>query len=203
MPQPAFVTTLTPSPPGRHVANTHFITPQAKRMSELNTHPPTLRATLRDAVKVAHSRIAEPGTWLSGATRVAIAAETRSAAQCRLCRQRKDALSPSAVNGDHDSLGGLSPAMIDVVHRSVSDTARLTEKWLNDRLADGISEEEYVEIIGVVATQVGLDTLNHAIGAELVPLPVPQAGAPSRKTVQCNCFRICWNRHIAKSSRAK
>ena len=154
-------------------------------MSELTSHPLALRATLSDAVKVAHCRIAAPGTWLSGATRVAIAAETRHATQCRLCRQRKNALSPSAVDGEHDRYGDspceLSPTMVDVVHRLVTDTARLTEKWLSERLAGGISEEEYVEIIGVVATQVGLDTLNHALGVEPVPLPVPQAGAPSQK----------------------
>jgi alkylhydroperoxidase family enzyme len=154
-------------------------------MSEPTSHPLALRTPLSDAVKIAHSRIAAPGTWLSGATRVAIAAETRHATQCSLCRQRKDALSPSAIDGEHDSpgdsLGDLSPAMTDVVHRLVTDTGRLTEKWLSERLADGISEEEYVEIIGVVATQVGLDTLNHAIGAEPVALPVPQAGTPSRK----------------------
>ncbi|MFT5445739.1 MAG: hypothetical protein ACI9DC_000900 [Gammaproteobacteria bacterium] len=176
---------MTSAPADRHFANTHFVTLQAKRMSELTSHSLVMRAPLSNAVKVAHSRIAAPGTWLSGTTRVAIAAETRHATQCRLCQERKDALSPSALEGDHDRLGdslvGLSPAMIDVVHRLVTDTARLTEQWLNERLANGITEEEYVEIIGVVATQVGLDTLNRAIGAEPAPLPVPQAGAPSRK----------------------
>ena len=34
-----------------------------------------------------------PGTWLTGAERVAIASETRNAPNCTLCKQRKDALS--------------------------------------------------------------------------------------------------------------
>jgi hypothetical protein len=56
---------------------------------------------VRDDIVVAHrhawSRIARPGTWLDGATRVAVAAETRNAATCDLCRRRKQALSPYSV----------------------------------------------------------------------------------------------------------
>ncbi len=47
---------------------------------------------VRDDLVAAHrrawERLARPGTWWSGAERVAIAADVRSAAECALCRDR-------------------------------------------------------------------------------------------------------------------
>jgi len=152
-------------------------------MPEITTTspPPPLRPPLSAAIDVARARIGAPGTWLSGAMRVAVAAETRQAKRCGLCEARKQALSPYMVRGEHDDLGELPPAMIDVVHRLVTDTARLTQSWVQQKISEGLSEEEYAEIIGIVATQTGLDTLSHAIGAEPAPLPRAQAGEPDRQ----------------------
>ena len=56
---------------------------------------------VRDNLVLAHqdawARLAKPGTWWDGAMRVAIAAETRAAQDCALCRERKDALSVFAA----------------------------------------------------------------------------------------------------------
>jgi hypothetical protein len=51
-----------------------------------------IREDLAAAYRSAWAHIAGPGTWLTGAQRVAIAAETRSARDCALCRERKQAL---------------------------------------------------------------------------------------------------------------
>ncbi|MDD9925588.1 MAG: hypothetical protein OXR03_07150 [Rhodospirillaceae bacterium] len=58
---------------------------------------------VRDNLVLAHRdawmRLAKPGTWWDGATRVAIAAETRAASDCALCKARKEACHPTPCKG--------------------------------------------------------------------------------------------------------
>lgn len=56
-------------------------------------YPP--RQDLVDAQRLAWRRLSQPGAWLTGPRRVAVAAEVRQAANCDLCRRRKEALSPT------------------------------------------------------------------------------------------------------------
>lgn len=140
---------------------------------------------VRDDLVAAHRRawrsLAHPGTWLSGPERVAIMAETRHAAGCALCKQRKDALSPYAVSGEHDSLDELPQTIVEIIHRITSDPARLAKHWFDSVIDAGISDTDYVEIVGVVSRTVAIDTFTRGIGAEALPLPEPVAGEPSRK----------------------
>lgn len=139
---------------------------------------------VREDIVAAHNRawrrIARPGTWHSGEIRVRIAAETRNAKACRLCAARKEALSPYGVEGEHDCLGGLSDAAVEAVHRIATDPGRLTRKWYESLLADGLTAEQYVETVGVVCTTISVDTFAGAMGMEPLPLPVPVAGEPIR-----------------------
>lgn len=141
----------------------------------------SVREDLAAAHRRAWSRIAKPGTWWDGPRRLAIAAETRNAPGCALCRRRKDALSPNAIKGAHDSLGELPDAVVEVVHRIRTDPARLSEGWLKGVLDAGLTVEEYVETVGVVVNVVAIDTFAHGIGIEQIALPDPEGGAPSRK----------------------
>lgn len=142
--------------------------------------PFAVRPELADAHRATWGRIASPGTWLPAATRVAIAAEARNVGGCALCAARKAALSPAAVGGRHDSLGTLPENIVEVVHRIVSDPARLTKKWFDGCLATGLSAEEYVEIVGVTCSTVAVDTFAHAAGLAKRALPAPRPGEPSR-----------------------
>ena len=139
---------------------------------------------VREDIVAAHNRawrrIARPGTWHSGEVRVRIAAETRNAKACRLCAARKEALSPYGVEGEHDCLGGFSDATVEAVHRIATDPGRLTRKWYESLLADGLTAEQYVETVGVVCTTISVDTFAGAMGMEPLPLPVPAAGEPIR-----------------------
>jgi hypothetical protein len=139
---------------------------------------------IRDDLAAAHARawerIGRPGTWWDGATRVAIAAETRHASSCRLCRRRKEALSPAAIEGTHDSLGELAEAVVEVVHRVRTDPARLSERWYRTVLAAGLSAEQYVETVSVAAHVVAIDTMARGLGFDLLPLPQPEQGGPSQ-----------------------
>jgi hypothetical protein len=141
---------------------------------------------VRDDLAQAHARawerIAAPGVWLTGAERVAIAAEARHArAGCRLCRARKEALSPLAVEGAHDAAVDLAPAMLEAIHRIVTDPGRLTRSWQQGVLAAGLAETAYVELLSVVAQLTAVDTFAAGLGLPLRSLPEPLPGAPSRR----------------------
>jgi hypothetical protein len=97
-----------------------------------------------------------------------------------LCAQRKAAVSPYAVEGAHLASSSLAPVVVDAVHRIATDPSRLTERWLGEVVTGGVGEGPFVELVGVVATVVAIDTLARAIGADLSPLPDPESGAPSR-----------------------
>jgi hypothetical protein len=125
--------------------------------------------------------MAHPGAWFDGATRVAIAAETRHARQCELCRHRKAALSPYGIEGRHDSTGLLPERMVEQIHRIATDSGRLTRSWFDRVLASGTSDTEYVEIVGVVVTTIAVDIFCRGLGLPSHPLPEPAAGAPHRR----------------------
>ena len=140
---------------------------------------------VRDDLTESHARVWEhvgsPGTWWTGEERVAIASETRNASGCALCRLRKAALSPSAIDGEHESDRKLAANVVDVIHRVVTDPARLSKPWFDSVLADGLSEPEYVELIGVVTLVVGVDYFARALGVPPLTLPEPLAGEPTRQ----------------------
>jgi len=139
---------------------------------------------IREEFAAAHGRfwqrLASPGSWLSAEQRVAVAAEVRQAPKCDLCTRRKVALSPFSVQGDHAGVTLLSPAQIDVVHRVTTDPGRLTKAWFDRVLAQGLSVEEYVEIVGTLVEVFSIDEFCRGIGVEPNALPEPQAGDPSR-----------------------
>ncbi|MCP5044289.1 MAG: hypothetical protein GY944_24940 [bacterium] len=140
-----------------------------------------VREDLAAAHRRAWERIARPGTWLTGAQRVAVADETRRAQDCTLCRQRKQALSPFAATGEHDHGGQLDEAIVDEIHRVTTDAARLSESWYRSLLDDGLTAEEYVEALGVAVCTISVDSFHHAVGLPLEPLPTPVEGEPTRK----------------------
>ncbi len=139
-----------------------------------------MRSDLIDAHERAWAASAAPGTWLTGAPRVAVAAEIRRARECAHCARIKDALSPNAVQGAHDTLGNVGPAEIEPIHRVVSDPGRLSEQWSQAMLARGLAEGEYVEIVALIAMVMMLDTCLRALGLPERALPSPGAGAPTR-----------------------
>ena len=139
---------------------------------------------VRDDLVVANesawTAIAAPGTWLSGAQRVAVAAEVRAAFACAHCARIKAALSPDGVAGAHDSLGKVPPAQVELIHRVVNDPGRLSERWVQSVLARGLDEGAYVEIVGIVAMVMIMDTCHRALGLPVRALPVPAEGEPTR-----------------------
>lgn len=141
---------------------------------------------VRPDITAAHQaywqKLAGPGSWWTGAERVAIARESRNAIACRFCSERKAALSPYTLAGEHDHDGGLPDAAIDAVHRIVTDQGRITRKWIEDMHARGLSKAAYVELVGIVVCVFSIDEFSRALGGEVEPLPVPRPGAPDHYT---------------------
>jgi hypothetical protein len=139
-----------------------------------------VRADLVEAHERAWAAIAAPGTWLTGERRLAVAAEIRRALDCALCARIREALSPNAVRGEHDTLGALGAAEVELIHRVANDPGRLSERWAQSVLAEGLSEGEYVEIVGVIAMVMMMDTCARALGVAERALPAAQPGEPAR-----------------------
>lgn len=142
--------------------------------------PVDVRADIVDLHRRIWRWLAEPGLWWTGAERVAIATELRQARNCALCAARKAALSPYAVDGEHDGETALPAPVIEAVHRIATDPGRLTEAWYRETLADTVSDAAYVELIVVIACVVAVDTFAHGVGVPTFALPAPVAGEPSR-----------------------
>lgn len=143
-----------------------------------------IRDDLRAAFQNTWQKLGTAGNWFDGRERVAIAAESRRAIDCELCRLRKEALSPNMVDGKHDSAGDLPDAMVEIVHRTITDQSRITRRWVDDAVAAGINgrdaQGEYVEIIGIVVLVFSIDEFMRAIGAAPAALPNPVPGEPSQ-----------------------
>lgn len=139
---------------------------------------------VRPDILEAHARTWEwlrnPGSWWTGAERVEIAAETRNALDCPLCHERKTALSPFSVDGEHSHTAKVLPApAIDAVHRIITDATRLSQDWVNKLATQGVSDAHYIELVGIVVSVLSIDELHRGLGIDLLPLPEPAPGKPS------------------------
>lgn len=142
-----------------------------------------LRVDIAEGHDHAWQRIARPGSWWSGAERVAIAYTVRAAWNCELCRDRRNALSPAHAQGEHERTdfdAALHDETIDTVHRLVTDPPRLSREWL-DALVEGgaFTRSSYVELVAVVTQAVSMDVLRFALGQPLDEIPAPEPGEPS------------------------
>ena len=150
-------------------------------MSDIHfsTVPFEVRAEIAEAHRAAWERLAAPGNWWTGAERVALASEVRQAEHCACCCESRESRTPAAAALRHDSVTDLPDAAIDVVHRVVTDPGGLNRGWYQQKLDEGLSDAQYVEIIGVVVTLVSIDTVCRGLGEPLHPLPRPVSGEPS------------------------
>lgn len=129
---------------------------------ELDNTAFPIRPQIQDALRREWAFLAAPGTWWSGAERVAIAAEARRA----ISREPQ---------GDE-----LPDPVADVVRAVAADSPLITPEWVAGLEANGVSLPAYTEIIGIVARLSAVDFFHRAMGLPLEPLPAPQSGEPSQ-----------------------
>jgi hypothetical protein len=147
---------------------------------------------LREAHRLLLDHIRGPGTWWTGAQRVAIMAEARHATACGLCARRKAALSPEQADGAHDARDALPAGVVDVVHRVRTDPGRLSRAWFDRVVPAVLGDGEYVELIAVVALTSGLDFFARALGIPRFPLPEPLPGEPARQRPSAARGGVAW-----------
>jgi alkylhydroperoxidase family enzyme len=139
-----------------------------------------MRPELTHAQIQVWSRLADPGTWWTASQRIAIAAESRNATHCKLCKDRAVALSPFATTGTHTTASTTLPEpAVEAIHRIRTDSGRIGEAWFLGLQAAGLPEEAYVELVSIVAVVTAIDTFRRAAGLPIETLPTPGSGTPS------------------------
>ncbi len=131
-----------------------------------------IRDDLADAHQQAWRELAEPGTWWTGAERVAIAASGRNAC-IRAGLNEGDAATLPAT---------LSDAAVEVAEAVGAAPGLLRKDWFGARVPGRIEEGPYVEAIGVLALTSCIDTFCRGVGLALHEYPEPVAGEPTCST---------------------
>ena len=147
------------------------------------------RYHVRDDLAGVHARqidqLADPGAWGTGAQRLAVAVETRQAGY-EAGRLEPPAGGAEAANAD------LPEAARTMVRRLAVDPKDLNEESYEEARRGGLSDEEYVEIVGLVARVTNLDIFARGIGVDLRPLPTARPGAPSRERPAAAVQELAW-----------
>jgi len=133
---------------------------------------------VRDAILKAHDEtlrsFAAPGTWWNAAERCAIVAEARDA-RCEAGLQEPLESESSTVV----DRAGLAETARRVARQVAVSTNDLDRSFCDQALADGLSDTEYTETVGIVALASALDVFARGIGVPSRALPSPQGGEPS------------------------
>ena len=116
-----------------------------------------LRPDLLDGLRNQWESIAGPGTWWAGTERVAIAEAARGLTT---------EIIPSAA--------------ARAARTIYSDITSTSEEWVDQLLEDGLTMQQFVEVVGVVSRLAAVDEFTRALGGTLEPLPDPVAGEPAR-----------------------
>ena len=133
---------------------------------------------IRDDIDTIHSnqldQLGKPGTWGTAKQRLAIAQEVRNASyDAGLQELPEKESSRSSTN--------LPEIVREVVQKLAVSPNDYLEDTYDKATENGLSDEEYVEIVGIVSRLTCMDIFARGIGVPLRPLPEPQQGEPSRK----------------------
>jgi alkylhydroperoxidase family enzyme len=124
-----------------------------------------IRPELAAALERTWDEIGQPGAHWTGAERDEILLAARA-----------------AFTGNPIPDTSLPPAATDAAVRLAAAPATTTEAWVTD-VTGAIGEPEYVELVGVVARVVAVDTFCRLLGLEPPPPPEARPGEPSREPV--------------------
>ena len=129
--------------------------------------------------------LGNPGTWGTGDQRLAIAGCAR--------RAGIDAGLLEETESGHQTSGvGLSSVAKKVVNDLAVLPKDFDESSYRGGIKGGLTEEEFVEIVGIVARIVDLDVFARGVGVPLKPFPEAQSGEPSRKRPETATREQAW-----------
>lgn len=142
-----------------------------------------------EKIAVAHAsqlaQLGEPGTWGTGAQRIAIAQEARQAGFDAGVLE-----APTDAGGSSDAR--LPQVARDFVRRLAVSPKDLSKDDYEAARRGGLGDAEYVEIIGIVSRVTSFDVFARGIGVPLRPLPEAQPGQPSRDRPEAAKQELAW-----------
>jgi hypothetical protein len=119
--------------------------------------------------------LGRPGTWWTGAQRMAIAEASRSAMDDG---PRPIGLAiPALVDLDHVDGSGISDLALEVVRRVTSESGRITAAWAAEAIGL-MGPGRYVELVAMVVLTVPIDIFCGLLGRPRQSLPEVVAGEP-------------------------
>jgi alkylhydroperoxidase family enzyme len=132
---------------------------------------------VREDVAAIHAsqikKLGSPGTWGTGMQRLAIVNEARQSGYQAGVLEEPD--QPGAIPDME-----LSAVARRVVHRLAVSPKDMDKDFYDAAIKEGLSDVEYVEIVGLIARFTCFDIFARGIGVPLRPLPAPQPGQPTR-----------------------
>ena len=130
-------------------------------------------------------QLGRPGAWGTADQRLAIAQEVRQAAYKTGLQERpKEAELKGGIK--------LPDAASKVVQKLTISPKDFLEDSYTDAKKDGLNDEEYVEIVGIVSRLTCMDVFARGIGVPLRPLPKASEGQPSRNRPAVAKKEMAW-----------
>ena len=123
------------------------------------------------AQRAAWQKIAQPGSWWTGAQRVEMA---------RLCRQaRSQRNDPPWLRAQSSEAGSVLPdQVVEIVRRVSVDMHSIDQVWAKECI-ENLGDAAYVEICAVTVCITAVDSFAEALGVPMEELPSPLPGEPN------------------------
>ena len=154
----------------------------------MNLYADSAYPVRKDIVEVHASqfkKLGMPGTWGSGAQRLAVAAETRKA-----CFEAGILENSTEEEIKNDEI--LPDVAREVIRLLAVSPKDVNKACYDSALEGGLSDTEYVEIVGLVSRLVDLDVFARGLGVPLRQLPSAEKGEPSRERPEAAIQELAW-----------
>ena len=120
------------------------------------------------------NQLGNPGSWGTGAQRLAVVIEAR-----RACFEAGVLEAPQGFKAS--SRPELPQGARKFIRQLAVSPKDVTKDTYDDARANGLSDPEYVEIVGLVGRISSLEVFARGIGVPLRSLPPAQSGEPSKE----------------------
>ena len=120
------------------------------------------------------ARLAGPGTWWTGAERVAIATDARRAI------------------ADESPLGILPPPVEEATRRIAVDAASVRGTDVARWELEGLDSFAYIEVAGIVSRLAAIDVASFGLDRKIPYLPEPMPGEPTRQRPEGAAITTGW-----------
>jgi hypothetical protein len=132
---------------------------------------------------------AQPGDWWTAAERLAMVKEVRRA---RGADELPPWVRPTTVEGLIEADHLLPAGAIDAVWRLTNHPATFSEEVYGQLVSDGMTPEQYVELVSIVATANSMEVFTSALGLKQVALPGPSEGRPRARLANDAAVSTHW-----------